>query len=69
MKARRVRNKLERVRIKINESEINFVRFEMKLLNTLIAEPLESLFRNLRLRHGKYQKLYNFLKKIFRLKN
>jgi len=56
-KARRVRNKLERVRIKINESEQKLARFEMKLGNPLIAQPFESLFQNLRLRHEKLPKI------------
>jgi len=68
-KARRVTNKLEWVRIKINESERKLATFDMKLGNPLISQSFENLFRNLRLRHGKIPKIVQPFEKMFRLKN
>jgi len=39
----------------------------MKLGNPLIAQPFESLFRNLRLRHGKIPNIVQPFEKMFRL--
>jgi len=58
-----VSNKLERFRIKINESERKLARFEIKLGNTFIVQPFESLFRKLRLRHGKISKIVQLFEK------